>query len=123
MPAPSPASDHPDHSTDGDQGFSLRFSRDDHQIVVEVAGRLDASSAPLLLDPLLDVIEAQGNHSIAIDLDGVDFIDSSGLCAVVSVHRLLQTLGGTLVLRHPTSKVRRMLETTGMYDVLTVAPR
>ncbi|MGI8684378.1 MAG: STAS domain-containing protein [Acidimicrobiales bacterium] len=119
---PSAASNNPARSTTGADGFSLRFSRDGGQVVVEVGGDLDRSSTPLLLDPLLDVIEAQGNHSIALDLDGVKFMDSGGLHALVSIHRLLDTLGGTLVLRRPAPAVRRLLKAMGMYDVLTVVP-
>jgi len=123
MPAvPSAGRDGPLRSAGGIGGFSLRFCRDNGQVVVEVTGHLDASTTSLLLDPLLDVIESQGNHSIAIDLDGVAFMDTSGLRAVVSVHRLLETRGGTLVMLRPTPTVRRLLESTGIDGVLTVVP-
>lgn len=117
---PFAASDDPPRGYAGPDAFSLRFSREAHEVVVEVAGELDGLTAPLLLDPLLDVIEAQGNHNIAIDVGGVPFMDSSGLRSLVTVHSLLEKRRGALVVRRPAPTVRRMLEITGMYDVLNV---
>lgn len=120
MPASSPTG-RSMSSTGVASELSLRFKREAGQVVVQVGGELDCASTQLLLERLLDVIEAQGNLVIALDLSGVRFIDSSGLHAVVSIHGLLQARGGTLVLRRPPLTVRRLLEITGMTDVLTVA--
>lgn len=121
MPAiPFAANDDPTRGVPAPEAFSLRFSREEREVVVEVAGELDGVTAPLLLDPLLDVIEAQGNHRIAIDVGGVSFMDSSGLRALVTVHRLLEERRGALVVRRPAPTVHRMLEITGMCDILDV---
>ena len=45
-----------------------------------------------------------------IDLSQVDFIDSSGLSALIAVART----GATVVLRRPTTAIRRAIEVTGL---------
>jgi len=59
-------------------------------VVRPLGQRIDASESPDFKGKMVDWIN-QGEKRIVLDLSGVDFIDSSGLGAVVSV---LKTLGG-----------------------------
>lgn len=52
--------------------------------------RLDASIAPVFKQEILKIIES-GENKLVLDLAGVEFIDSSGLGALVSI---LKALGG-----------------------------
>jgi anti-sigma B factor antagonist len=53
-------------------------------LVVHVAEkRVDASKAPVFKDEMTKCIDS-GQNQIVLDLSGVDFIDSSGLGAIVS---------------------------------------
>ena len=59
-------------------------------VVVSPEGpRLDAEVAPAFRDALLKVIE-NGHGNLIVDLHGVDFIDSSGLGALVSAFKRLK---------------------------------
>ena len=61
--------------------------KDGIAIVVVTAGRLDASIAPDLKKAVNDVIES-GTSRIMLDLQSVQFMDSSGLGAVISSFKL-----------------------------------
>jgi len=100
--------------------LSLRFSRNDGHVVIEVAGELDIATAPLLHERLADIIEAQGNLAVVLDLAGLTFIDSSGLTALVTAHKRLAAHGGRLNLTRPCPATRRAIEITGLHRVLTV---
>lgn len=65
----------------------------EHQVAVLMLNlkRLDASVAPVFKQAVLKVIES-GETRLVLDLGGVEFIDSSGLGAMVSI---LKALGGS----------------------------
>jgi anti-sigma B factor antagonist len=82
--------------------------------------RLDASSTPALKKRITALI-GSGHHRIALDLSEVEFIDSSGLSALVSALRQLQG-DGDLVLIGPRSTVLSMFKLTRLDRVFRIFP-
>lgn len=64
----------------------------EHQVAVLTlrVKRLDASVAPAFKNAVLNVI-GSGENRLVLDLEGVEFVDSSGLGAMVSI---LKAVGG-----------------------------
>lgn len=91
-------------------------------IVTLVERRLDARSAPSFRDKLVDFINA-GHHHIALDLSPVEFIDSSGLGAIISV--LKQAVGqqGDLVIYGPRDTVLSLFKLTRLDKVFQILPQ
>ncbi len=85
-----------------------------------VRGELDAYSAPLLADRL--AISAAEGDAVRLDLSGIDFIDSSGLRALVDGHQQSEAAGRRLVLSRPSPVVTRLLEISGLTEHLHVEP-
>ncbi|HEY8381155.1 MAG TPA: STAS domain-containing protein [Microvirga sp.] len=80
--------------------------------------RVDASKAPLFKDEMARRIEA-GHTQIVLDLSGVDFIDSSGLGAIVSC---LKRLGprGNMAVAGAKGAVSRLFALTRMDKVFAL---
>jgi anti-sigma B factor antagonist len=55
-----------------------------------------------------------------LSLEGVTFIDSSGLRGLIQAQRSIRDRGDDLVLRRPAPVVRRLLEITGLLDEFTI---
>jgi anti-sigma B factor antagonist len=86
--------------------------------VVAAGGELDLYTAPTLRDEVLATIE-RGDDRIAIDLNAVGFIDSTGLGILVACLKRVRERDGRLVLIAPeTSPLRRLLSLTGLEQVL-----
>lgn len=90
----------------------------DGDAVLEVAGEIDASSAPAL-DAVMASLDEQ-QPRLVIDLRKVSFIDSTGLCTLLRAHRRLDEQGRRLVLADPSPAVRRLLDITGLSDVVDI---
>ena len=60
---------------------------------------------------------------VEVDLSGVDFIDSSGLKALLVVHRQLLERGSSLTLVDPSDSAQRLLDLTGCVQLFTVIHR
>lgn len=54
------------------------------------------------------------HHRLELDMSKTTFIDSSGLGALISIHKLLCSHGGMLCILNPTSPVLQILELTRM---------
>ncbi len=86
--------------------------------VLSPRGRLDAATAPQLRERL--EIEAKANLHMVIDLEAVEFIDSSGLGALVAKVRALRKVDGDMKLAALNEKVRRVFELTRAFRLFDI---
>jgi anti-anti-sigma factor len=89
----------------------------DHQLVVSIAGELDMSNVDVVrrqLDTLLDAIPS----SIVFELGELTFMDSSGIAFLVQVAARIKAIS----LRNVPGLIRRVLEATGVTELLTIEP-
>jgi anti-anti-sigma factor len=84
--------------------------------VVKLIGEIDLSNADMLGDTLAG-FAGDGDH-LVIDLSALQFMDSSGIAM------LLRAAGraSSVEVRNPSDVVRRIIECTGLSDVLRIAP-
>jgi anti-sigma B factor antagonist len=100
--------------------LSAEIRRDDHQAVVLLSGELDASTAGQLYQQLAELIR-DGVVNVALDLSALEFMDSTGLSAVIAEHKRTSASGGELVIVSPQSQVLRMFEITGLTEILHIS--
>ena len=74
------------------------------------------------LRTLIDSHIAAGNSRISIDLTHVDFIDSSGLGALINALKVTRQAGGDLRIAAPTEQVKLILGLTNLDRVLKIYP-
>jgi anti-anti-sigma factor len=79
--------------------------------VLAPSGRLDVVGAPALKEAVSEAMK-NGNPRLVIDMEGVTFVDSSGLGSVVSALKQVRTSKGDLRLAAPNQQVRVVLELT-----------
>lgn len=99
--------------------FGFNIERADGRTVIAVSGELDVQSAPQLRDELLDAIE-RGDRELFVDLAACEFIDSSGLSALVAALKRVRSTGGDLGLICPHGNVRRLIEVVALDQVFTM---
>lgn len=85
--------------------------------VVVLRGELDVAEAANAAAAL--VVVASG-HDTIVDLEALEFIDSSGLAALVRARHQARRAGFDLLLAAPQQQVRRMLAITRLLDVFVV---
>jgi anti-sigma B factor antagonist len=86
---------------------------------VAVQGELDIRSAPELRAWLTRALD-DGAVNLAVDLSGIDFMDSSGLGVLVGAHKRLARLGGRLRVVGASAAVSRLFTLTGLGRVFDV---
>ncbi|MBK5223716.1 MAG: STAS domain-containing protein [Acidimicrobiia bacterium] len=82
---------------------------------VVVTGEIDVASAPALGAKFDELIEA-GALLVVLDSSGVEFVDSSGLRALVAASNQLQEAGGQLLIEGMSGAMQKTLEVSGLLE-------
>jgi len=92
---------------------------DDHGAVsaVTVTGELDLASAPEFRNMVRELM-GRGMRILTVDLADTEFIDSSGLGALLWAEHRLQAVGGELVVLHAQATVERSFRLAGLDAML-----
>jgi anti-anti-sigma factor len=100
-------------------GFEARTSTDGGSAVVTLVGECDLSVRDELTSLLSAAIDSAA--VVVIDLGELEFLDSSGIHALVTGHHAALEKGRRLYVRNACGAVARVLELTGVGDLLHVA--
>lgn len=90
------------------------------QTVLALAGDLDPATAPVLESAIADAAAQDGVERVVLDLGGLTFLDSSGLRIFVTAREALAQQGAQLALRNPTANTSRLLDVTGLGEIIDV---
>jgi anti-sigma B factor antagonist len=85
--------------------------------VIAVSGELDISNIESVRGEIDGLLGGQPDHAVFV-VDGLTFMDSSGIALFVQIHNRL----GSIELRDPTDIVRRVIDITGLSETFGVTP-
>lgn len=88
--------------------------------VVAASGEIDVATAPALREQLTSLVE-DGKSQLVVDLEEVDFIDSTGLGVLVGAIRRARAADGDLRLVCTNSRLLKVFDVTGLGAVFTIA--
>lgn len=89
---------------------------------ITLAGDLDPATAPLLEGAIATAVGDDSVQRVVLDLSELSFLDSSGLRVFVTAREGLAKRGAELALRDPSDNTRRLLDITGLGEVIAVEP-
>jgi len=87
--------------------------------VFELSGSLDIATSPTVRASLLDA-SARGDHRLIVDLTNVDFLDSTGLGALIGAQRRAKEFDGEVRLVVKEGQIVRLLRITGLLKIFAV---
>ena len=87
------------------------------ETVIELSGRLDTSTAPVLDKTISEDIPE--NTKLTLDLKGLEYISSAGLRVLLSAQKRMQR-SGSMKLKNVCEEVMDVFEMTGFADILEI---
>jgi anti-sigma B factor antagonist len=90
--------------------------------VVRASGRLTLSDSNGALKNAINSLVEAGRVRFVLNLEGVPYVDSSGLGEIASAHVTVSRTGGRLLLAAVNDRVMEALTITKLTRVLTSAP-
>ena len=97
--------------------FEIEKRERDGVVILDLKGRLVVGEAASLLRDEILAVSSAGNHRVVLNLAGVDFIDSTGLGAMVICYTTLKKVGGALKLCHLANREIELLVLTKLTSV------
>ena len=83
--------------------------------------KLLSNFAPLLKSELV-MLHTEGFKNIILDLEPVQFVDSSGLSALLVGNRLSKESGGTFVLTNLNTHIQKLIKISQLESILNIIP-
>jgi len=91
------------------------------RMVVDLTGEIDVHTAPLLRESVSNLLSA-GHHHLVVDMERVDFLDSTGLGVLVGGLKRVRVHDGSLHLVCTQEKILKIFEITGLSKVFPIYP-
>jgi len=107
-------------SLDLDEFAATLYEEKDGTQIVSVAGEVDLSSAPRLAELIWKARRQAGVYPprVVVDLSGVEFMDTAGLEVLLEEWNSSRQADGRMCLVAPEGPITRLLEVTGLSDLL-----
>lgn len=90
-------------------------------VLVLADQRLDRSNTGTFNEEL-ESITGNAGRAVVIDMQGLDYISSAGLRAIMQAARKMQQQGGSLALCSLSGDVRAVFETSGFDQLIAIHP-
>lgn len=99
--------------------LALDVSKTGSLSVVDVKGEIDVYTAPKLREKLIELV-SEGSYNVVVNLEGVDFLDSTGLGVLVGALKRVKAHDGTLALVCTQEKILKIFKITGLTKVFPI---
>jgi anti-sigma B factor antagonist len=99
--------------------LALATREEGDRTVVQVTGEVDVYTAPKLREQLVSLVDA-GRYHIIVDLDAVEFLDSTGLGVLVGGLKRVRTHDGSLRLVCSQERILKIFRITGLTKVFPI---
>ena len=94
--------------------MEMQYKADNRQLTIKLNGELDHHAARDLMDSIDRLLEQNLPVKTFLDLEGLTFMDSSGIAVVMRAKRRMDTLSGHLAVINIPRQAARVLETAGL---------
>jgi anti-sigma B factor antagonist len=92
---------------------------DDKAFVIEVQGEIDVYTSPRVKESINDLIE-KGNYNLVINLEGVRYIDSTGLGVLIGALKKVREHNGRIILICNNPQIKKIFNITGLVKIFEI---
>lgn len=99
--------------------LKIEVDEKDGVVLLKLNGEVDVYTAPKLKGRLVDLVD-QGKFKIIVDLEEVDFMDSSGLGVLVGGLKRVRSHDGAIALVCTQENILKIFRITGLVKVFPI---
>lgn len=96
----------------------IRFEKTDDLTTIYVTGEVDLSNSAEVRKTILAALKT--TPEVKVDLSGVEYIDSSGIAAMVEGLQFANSNGRSFSLTQPSAQVKSIMELARLDQVFTI---
>ncbi len=94
--------------------MAVELQMQEQTLTAILTGEIDHHSARPMRAEIDDKIEAYQPTALVLDFSGVTFMDSSGIGLIMGRHRLMEAVGGEVIIQNPPLHIQRVMRLSGM---------
>lgn len=91
-------------------------------VITPVGDTLDAKEAPAFKEKVLEIVTVNAHFNVVMNLERIQFIDSSGLGCLLSTLRFLNQQKGELKIAQITKPIKTMFELVSLNKIFEIFP-
>ena len=99
--------------------LSLETRQENDRTVIEVGGEIDVYTAPKLRERIIELVD-EGQYHLVVDLEKVEFLDSTGLGVLVGGLKRVRGHDGSLQLVCTQERLLKIFRITGLAKVFPI---
>jgi anti-sigma B factor antagonist len=99
--------------------LSLETRQENEHTVIEVGGEIDVYTAPKLRERIIELVD-EGQYHLVVDLEKVEFLDSTGLGVLVGGLKRVRGHDGSLQLVCTQERLLKIFRITGLSKVFAI---
>ena len=99
-------------------GLTTDFIVNNHVLIVRLKGELDHHEANLFRDLWQKEINTHQVRHVILNLEGITFMDSSGIGVLLGRYKEITQMGGELVICSIQHQVKRIFEMSGLFKII-----
>ena len=97
--------------------MTIEIKRNAEELVLQIVGRLDTTTAPALEKTIME--NMSGTKNLTLDFKKLEYISSAGLRVLLSAQKKMQQIGAMKVI-NVCEEVMEVFEITGFADILVI---
>lgn len=100
--------------------MQIHYNTETAQLLVQLDGEIDHHTSNALRAEVDAAIYAHLPQVLIFDFREVSFMDSSGIGLIMGRYKILQPLGGQIILLNPAPHISRVLRLAGMERLASI---
>ena len=98
--------------------MQVYFEKKSDKLIISLIGELDHHSAEEARVKIDDEIDKENIKKVILDFEGVTFMDSSGIGAVVGRYKKVNAKGGSFCVTGIKNGVYKVFEISGLFKII-----
>ena len=94
--------------------MSVKIINEDNKVISLLSGEIDHHNAKSLRQDIDFSLRENQPEELIMDFSEVGFMDSSGIGLVMGRYKLMQEIGGNLVVRNPPPHIKKVMRLSGI---------
>ena len=96
----------------------LSYEKRRNALIVRLSGELDHSAAADIRREVDALIDDSGTRRLIFDLDGLQFMDSSGIGLMIGRYKRMARRGGSIAVRGSNARIDKIFQMAGLYQLV-----
>jgi len=94
-------------------GFSVEIEQKEQVPIVHISGEIDVYTCPELRSKLVEIIDT-GKKNLILDLENIQYIDSTGLGTIAYTARTLEENSGNVMVVCTRHQIKKIFQVSGL---------